>query len=321
MPNNAIKYTPVIIGDPVEQIQALFSPIVAQQKFEELWGRMALAIRVKNIADVAGQFYFSWILYTELWKDAVDRGWYDPVTHDLFNTRDDAPADMQSRLQWREVARFPTVSSFYQYVNYAIPRSTFLTRHKLIEQRLLMWKIANNGENISVEEFVRIIEGVVAAPSLSSAFTHAKSVYVNSNTEIIDTDNEGLITTLMGDDYPEVNTPEFKQAFASAMIEKLQEAENIVMEGGARVSTVLANVKRTILNMPSVRYGFFLKNSDDLRITVELPNDEDGNLQPDYIIKLVPMTLAGEILNWDEVMPFAREKILSRLGIGLPRDF
>jgi len=300
------------IGRLKEDLQVLLSPLSVKVDFDNLWKRLEFALAIEDMASVAAQVFFSMTLYTGAWANAIDRYWYDPFTGDHYESKEDAPQDAQLRVQWREVKRWETQEQFVQYARAFRPRATLWFRHRLLMQKVTLWKHANAsfGNDIPIEVFFDLAKGVVTAPAITDIIV-SNVVDVATGTDDIRVVDQASVNRMLANNVLPDDDPGYKRQVAQVLLERIEEMEEIAKT--SRVSEAKKQVLSDILKRPSVSVRLLSPEEGDyIEIVATAPSDDDGSIHPSERYRMVFVNDSGEVVGYSDLSPVMKSAVLTR---------
>jgi len=295
-----------------EDLQVLLSPLSVKVDFDNLWKRLEFALAIEDMASVAAQVFFSMTLYTGAWANAIDRYWYDPFTGDHYESKEDAPQDAQLRVQWREVKRWETQEQFVQYARTFRPRATLWFRHRLLMQKVTLWKHANAsfGNDIPIEVFFDLAKGVVTAPAITDIIV-SNVVDVATGTDDIRVVDQASVNRMLANNVLPDDDPGYKRQVAQVLLERIEEMEEIAKT--SRVSEAKKQVLSDILKRPSVSVRLLSPEEGDyIEIVATAPSDDDGSIHPSERYRMVFVNDSGEVVGYSDLSPVMKSAVLTR---------
>ena len=300
-----------------DNLRAVFNPIVARETFDYLWGLMGVALEVEEMAAIAAQLYFSWVVFTGLWAEAIEKYWVDPFTHQKYALREDAPEDIQTRLQWRELKRWDSQEQFVQYARYHLgAKSTLWYRHRLITHRIATWSVGNEAQDneIPTDVFYEIVKAVVKAPCLT--ITVGDDVLsFKPVARDFEVKSPEVVSRMAGArELPPPEAPEYKREVARMVLDTWKDMDEMVA-GDARISDVVGDLRESIgranvsLSVQDVEHG------DNVLLTIEYPSDSDGGVYPTERYRIVIAKENGDKVGLSKLNPMLRAWICKRLRV------
>jgi len=316
-----IRHTSLVTRDEIERLRALLSPTFINELDEVLY-RFGVSLGFQRLAEISAQFYASWIDWRGLWADARDRYWEDYLGARRYERREDAPKDRQDKLIYKDYQRWRSFQAFIDWTceNLPIGKTTFWMRNRQIKIELQLWVREHQTDDIPIEDFLRIVEGVCINKAVGWQITAALMVVEKENRGAspvitgVNHENVNRVAESMGVGMPdEQDTAEYEAAAAGVAAQYIQDQRTRIADGEA-ARVVLRETRR---HLRTYRKCEVRRSGGDLYLEYRQPIEDDDLIDFDidppetYAIKFLDRD--GNMLKVDELPITVQEWLHNRL--------